>query len=73
MKISKTLKKLLAAGAIAVLAAGIFTGCGSTSSTQDDKKIVVGTNLRMKKLLTMMVLILNLSGKLGNASIRMWN
>ncbi len=44
MKVSKTLKKLLAAGAIAVLAAGIFTGCGSTSSTQDDKKIVVGTN-----------------------------
>ena len=44
MKVSKTLKKLLAAGAIAVLAAGIFTGCGSTSSTQDEKKIVVGTN-----------------------------
>lgn len=44
MKLSKSLKKMLAAGALAILAATMIAGCGSSSSTQDDKKIVVGTN-----------------------------
>ncbi|MCF0155699.1 MAG: basic amino acid ABC transporter substrate-binding protein [Veillonella sp.] len=43
MKLTKNWKKALTAGAIAVVAATVFAGCGS-QATNDSKTLVVGTN-----------------------------